>query len=598
MMNAPGDVITIRFNQNANAFTAEEIGRIKCHLTNLIGQVLKNRESFLYEADFLGPDEKQQLLEEFNDTAMDFPRYATLVEQFEEQANTNPGNIALVFEETVLTYQELNERANQLGHYLRKKYRVKQNDLIGIRLSRGEWAIIAILGVLKSGAAYVPIDPAYPRERIDYIISDSGCRLVLDELELMHFKKEQQEYGKGRPEPIAGPGDLAYVIYTSGSTGKPKGVLIEHATIINTICAQQVVYDVKDGARNLQFSSLSFDASVSEIFVALGSGTALYIVPEEARQNPQLFEEYITTHKISVATLPPAFLKLLQTDRIRSLRVLITAGEPAIAEKAIAFSESGTYINAYGPTEASIHATAFKLDKEWNRKGSNLPIGKPIPNTQLYIVDQYMNLMPIGAIGEICIGGAGVGRGYRNNPELTAQKFVPDRFRKGAFLYKSGDLGRWLADGNVEFLGRKDEQVKIHGYRIESGEIESALQSHPEIVSAVVTAMEDTAGDRYLVAYLTGTVELQSSKIRSWLSNTLPEHMLPAHYIQLKELPFTTSGKIDKKRLPAPEGHSMEAGGIFVSPPFDIEADVIQVGHEVVGKEEKPVSVEFFDSRD
>ncbi len=596
VMIAPGDVITIRFNYNANAFTAEEIGRIKCHLTNLIGQVLKNRESFLYEADFLGPDEKQQLLEEFNDTAMDFPRYATLVEQFEEQANTNPGNIALVFEETVLTYQELNERANQLGHYLRKKYRVKQNDLIGIRLSRGEWAIIAILGVLKSGAAYVPIDPAYPRERIDYIISDSGCRLVLDELELMHFKKEQQEYGKGRPEPIAGPGDLAYVIYTSGSTGKPKGVLIEHATIINTICAQQVVYDVKDGARNLQFSSLSFDASVSEIFVALGSGTALYIVPEEARQNPQLFEEYITTHKISVATLPPAFLKLLQTDRIRSLRVLITAGEPAIAEKAIAFSESGTYINAYGPTEASIHATAFKLDKEWNRKGSNLPIGKPIPNTQLYIVDQYMNLMPIGAIGEICIGGAGVGRGYRNNPELTAQKFVPDRFRKGAFLYKSGDLGRWLADGNVEFLGRKDEQVKIHGYRIESGEIESALQSHPEIVSAVVTAMEDTAGDRYLVAYLTGTVELQSSKIRSWLSNTLPEHMLPAHYIQLKELPFTTSGKIDKKRLPAPEGHSMEAGGIFVAPRYAIEEELIQVWQQVLGKEKIGIEDNFFEA--
>ncbi|QNN43940.1 amino acid adenylation domain-containing protein [Pedobacter roseus] len=387
--------------------------------------------------------------------------------------------------------------------------------------------VVSILGVLKSGGAYVPIDPEYPADRIAYILSDSGCRTVIDSTELLRFFQVMDSFSAADSVAICIPTDLAYVIYTSGSTGTPKGVMIEHKGVANTIFAQQAFFDIKQKEAGLQFASASFDASVSEIFIILCSGGVLYIVNEAAKRNPILFSEYLSINAIEVMTLPPSYLHLLDFNKIRTIKKLITAGEPAIIPDALNFSKYGKYYNAYGPTECSICVTMSVIEDGDNFDGP-IPIGRPISNSRVYILDVSGHLCGIGIPGEICVSGAGLARGYLNRPELTAERFVPNPYLAGELMYLTGDIGRWLADGNIEFLGRADDQVKVRGYRIELGEIESVLQGHADVDSCVVVARENSSGDKDLIAYVVGSEGLDVSVLRGYLGASFPSTWFPA----------------------------------------------------------------------
>ncbi len=495
------------------------------------------------------PEEKL-LLQQFNDTTVEYPANTTLVSLFETAVRQFPQQIALQFGNTSFTYAALHQQSSQLASYLR----VPCSSEVG-----NSWAlcstvllrmIVAILGVLQAGAAYVPIDPAYPKTRKQYITGDTAIKTLITQTDYifdldyfqgtvlaMDVQAAAIQAAVSLPPATVRPAALAYVIYTSGSTGQPKGVMISHGKITNTIFAQWESFGMNEGDRHLQYASLSFDASVSEIFVALASGGTLFVIDEESRKDPALLVKYIRDHQINLATIPPALLKLIDIVELRGLSKLITAGEPAIAAKAIAFSATGQYFNAYGPTESSICATIFHQTGAESFPNEQVPIGKPIANTRIYIIDQYQQLSPIGVEGEICIGGAGLSQGYWNNAALTAEKFIPNPFIEGDTIYRTGDIGRWLADGNIEFIGRKDDQVKIRGNRVELGEIEHALQSHPSITDTAVVTRKIAGGEKEIIAYVVSSEPLQAAALADFLGARLPVYMLPVHYVQLNALP-------------------------------------------------------------
>ncbi|MGB3465097.1 MAG: amino acid adenylation domain-containing protein, partial [Cyclobacteriaceae bacterium] len=548
--------------------------------------------------DFLTTSEKDKLLGSFNDTSVEYPKDKTIVDLFEAQAAKTPDNVALVFGEKELTYKELDELSNRLAHFLVETYDLCPEDLIGIQLDRSEWVLISILGVLKSSGAYVPIDPEYPSSRKEYIANDASLKLLLTETGFIYdidyydgeilaidVEFDPQEYSGESLTTDLSASNLAYVIYTSGSTGTPKGVMVDHESIVNTLNSQIEIFELNSERRGLQFASFSFDASISEAFIILLSGARLYIADESHRKNPSLLTAYIKDNQIDIATLSPSYLGKIAIDELVGLETLITAGESAHYETALAYLEHGTYYNAYGPTETSICGTVFKLEDGEGLTANNLPIGKPIANTQIYILSDTLSLQPIGVTGEICIGGEGLARGYLNRPDLTQEKFVDNPFRSGERMYRTGDLGRWLPDGNIEFIGRKDDQVKIRGYRIELGEIEHALSGHEQIGQAVVLAKENEAGDRELVAYLTASEEQHTGDLRSYLKERLPEYMLPAYFVQLEELPLTSNGKIDKKGLPSPEGLGLSSGVEYVAPVTVEQQVLVQVWTDVLKRE-------------
>jgi len=603
----PGDPFTIRFNYNGNLYDDAQIELVQQNLLKVIRQVLEDPMKKVGDLDYLSEQEKHRLLDVFNDTAENYPDGCTLVDLFEKQAEKTPGAIAVVFEGAALTYKELDQQSNQLAHHLKANFNIQPDDVIGIVMDRSEKMITAILGILRSGGAYVPIDPDYPKARKALIVLETKMKALITRTEhifdldyydggvlAIDIPLETGEIPSGSRAAAVTPRDLAYVIYTSGSTGRPKGVMIEHGTIVNTILSQREIFDINEGERGLQFASASFDASVSEIFTILTAGGTLYIVNEEKKKDPSLLQEYISDNGIDIATIPPAYLKLMDIEKVRTLKKLITAGEQAIPEQAASFLQHGVYYNAYGPTESSICASIFKVNRGVQAPDRNIPIGAPIANTQLYIVDDQGALMPIGAIGEICIGGAGLARGYWHNPDLTAEKFIADPFRENGRIYRTGDLGRWLPDGNVEFAGRKDDQVKIHGYRIEPGEIESVIQSHPDIDAALVLARETGDGDKMLVAYMISSDGLTIPDLRSFLGNRLPAYMVPTHYVRMETLPMNVNGKIDRQQLPDPEGAGMSPATVYIAPQNELHRHLVEIYEEVLKKERIGIKDDFF----
>jgi amino acid adenylation domain-containing protein len=578
--------ITIRLNKRLKCgFSAEKLGELYLKiLTSIVG----TPDRALQAIDTLRPDEKRKLLVSFNDTEADYPKQATMVKLLEEQVDRTPESVAVLFEETTLTYQELNERSNRLAHYLRQKYDVKADDLLGIRLERGEWMIIAILAVLKSGGAYVPIDPDYPRERIDYILTDSHCKTVIDEQELKGFKAEQFRYDQKNPVPVSGPGDLAYVIYTSGSTGHPKGVMIEHRNTVAFIAWCRTEFGEEDFDVVLAGTSICFDLSVFEIFYTLSCGKKLRVLP-----NLLSIRQYLTTaEKVLLNTVPAVVGSLLSEEAdFGSVRVLNMAGEPVPSGIIAGLDcEKIAVRNLYGPTEDTTYSTRYRIKND-----RAILIGRPIANTWLYILDNHLDLLPLGLVGEICLSGAGLARGYLNKPELTAEKFLVSPFRPGERIYRTGDLGRWLPDGNIEFIGRRDSQVKIRGVRIELGEIEVYMQGHPDIDSAVVTAQADRYGEKELVAYVVSGRPIDVPAIRSWLAGGLPSYMIPSRYVELREWPLTPSGKVDRKKLPDPEALGLAAGTEYVAPGNEIEEQLVSIWQELLGREKIGIKDNFFE---
>lgn len=589
---------------NPDIFSADAVLQLFTHFDRLLQEIVKDPEKEIRSIDYLTPDEKLRLLVDFNNTGIPYDPDATLVSLFRDQAEKTPDNTAVVSGTAMLTYRELDERSDALANYLLKEYHVQSNDLVGVMVDRSVNMLICILGILKAGAAYLPVDSEYPRSRKQFIVDDSNIRVLLTQtdhlFDIDYFQGnvfavdvQLDSLGENSIPPVqVKPHDLAYVIYTSGSTGQPKGVLVGHKAIVNTICAQKSIFGVKPGQRNLQFASASFDASVSEIFVSLASGGVLYICADEVKKDPAQFGEYIRQHAIDIATIPPVYLKQLEITGIQSLKKLVTAGEAANPDAASAFLHYGDYFNAYGPTESSICATIHKTEKGGTVSGNHIPIGKPIANTSIYILDESLALVPPGVTGEICISGAGLARGYLNRPGLTAEKFVSHPFSEGSLLYRSGDLGRWLPDGTIEFAGRKDDQVKIRGYRVELGEIENALQAHDLIESAVVLATETDKGEKELVAYVVCGQAIASAELRNYLGALLPAYMLPAHFVVLDALPVNASGKIDRKALPSPQGKS--TGSEYAAPTNGIEKKLAEIWEEVLKKQPIGIRDDFF----
>ncbi|WP_034893918.1 non-ribosomal peptide synthetase [Gillisia sp. Hel_I_29] len=603
--------ISIKFVYNEGKYRKTDILNVREHFLNVFKSYLNNPNCILSEIDYLSRNEKQELLVDFQGRKEIYPADKTVVDLFEEQVLRTPDAIAVVFEGVELSYSELNTRSNQLAHYLSKKHQLSSGDFVGVMLERSDLFIISILGILKNGGVYVPIDLDYPEDRKLYFISETSLKtLIIDSssmLDVLNFETnilaidiELDELFKEESDTInlsksIDYNDLAYVIYTSGSTGAPKGVMIEHGGIVNTIVSQIDELGLDGRTRGLQFASSSFDASVWEVLLMLLSGGALYIINSDQRWSPELIEDFIISHSIDIATIPPSYLSQLNISKLSGLSKLITAGEAAIYEKVVEFlNYGGLYFNAYGPTESSICATIFKVSSKDDVLPLRIPIGSPISNTSIYILGAGDVLQPIGVVGEICIGGVGLARGYLNRPDLTLEKFFDNPFKEGERLYRTGDLGKWHRDGNIEFLGRKDDQVKIRGYRVELGEIESVLLGHSEIDEAVVLA-KDLGGTTELIAYLVSGIEQDSSTLRSYLKGFLPDYMLPSYYVSIVSMPLTPNGKIDKKGLPSPEGIGIEKGVEYVAPRTETEQQLVSIWEEVLGREDIGVKDDFFE---
>lgn len=587
------------------------VARMAGHLQKLLAGLIANPEQSVAHLPLLANDERHLLLHGFNNTQIDFPSDKTIIGLFEEQVEKMPNSIAVVFEDKELTYQQLNEKANQAGHYLREHYYIQPDDIIALQLERSEWMIIAILGVLKAGAAYVPIDPDFPKARIKYVLQDSQAKALLTdertyvaardlEKTLPVLSVERLTNGKKEnPERINSSRDLAYIMYTSGSTGQPKGVCVEHINVIRLVKSSNYLpFDSKQVF--LQLADYSFDASTFEIWGALLHGGKLVTIPSK-QTDLKSISRAIQENGVTIIWLTAGLFHLMVDTEIKnltSLQYLLAGGDVLSTfhvNKAIASLPNCTIINGYGPTENTTFSTTCNLS-QFKRIEGSCPIGRPISNTEVFILNNSQELLPIGAAGELCVSGAGLARGYLNNSKLTAEKFIPHPFKEGKRLYKTGDLGRWLPDGNIEFLGRLDNQLKIRGYRIEAGEIEQALLQHPAIQSAVVISKE-VAQTKELVAYLAcgGKAMPDTESLRHYLSEQLPDYMVPAYFVELASFPLTINGKVNRKVLPNPGVNSLARGTTYVAPRNLVEATLVEVFENVLYKAGIGIYDNFFD---
>ncbi|MEP7253816.1 MAG: amino acid adenylation domain-containing protein, partial [Ginsengibacter sp.] len=601
------DEIIIRFSYNAKLLAKEYVQEISNHFENVLNQIVQNGGSTLAEINLITQLEKDQILLDFNNAKADYPKNKSVVELFEQQVSNTPGNIAAIFEEEKLTYDELNKRSNQVAGWLRNKG-IKENTFVPICIDRSFEMITGILGILKAGAAYVPIDPEYPEERINYILEDTSARFIVTNVATAQKLSKNSNFSileldteadkiSAQPDKNLNlniePDSLAYVIYTSGSTGKPKGVMIEHVGIINLALSQIDAFGLKPGMKSLQFASFGFDASTSEIFCTLLSGGVLIQCSKESLLSAEGFEKIVENHQVDIVTLPPSY-QIMVKGMYGSIKTVVSAGEPlneSIAEYLL--SQNIKLINAYGPTENTVCTTLTDNPFTYN----TVSIGNPIANVQVYILNKFDSLCPIGVPGELYISGNQVSRGYLNLPKLTKEKFIKDPFSKeqNARMYRSGDLARWLPDGNIEYLGRMDDQVKIRGYRIELGEIESVLLQSDLISQAVVLAKGDGSGGKRLVGYVSSIdKEFDQEEIITWLRTKLPEYMVPGLWMKLENFPLTPSGKIDRKSLPEVSVNELIKSE-YVAPRNSLEERLAKIWRELLNAEKIGVYDNFFE---
>ena len=573
----------------------------------------------------LSQDEREQVLNGFNATQAEYPREALIHELFEAQVERTPDAVAVQAEDGSLTYADLNSKANQLAHLLRALRDERGQPMVGpdasvaISTERSLEMVVGLLGILKAGGAYVPVDPEYPVERVEYMLKDSQARVLLTQKVLLErlpasvqatgmvvlLDEEgtyagQSQTNPGRQDTGITSRNLAYVIYTSGSTGLPKGVMVEHQGVCNLAQVQGNIFAVDDSSRVLQFASLSFDACTWELVMALSHGAQLHLGSTEVLMPGEPLCWLLEDRGITHVTLPPAALGVMENvPALEDLQVLVVAGETCPIGTARAWSQGRRFVNAYGPTEATVCATMQVIDDGLDEAQSNLPIGRPIANARVYILDGQGQPMPLGVAGEIYIGGEGVARGYLNRPELTAERFVKDPFAggEGARMYRTGDLGRWREDGTIEYLGRNDDQVKIRGFRIELGEIEARLLELQAVREAVVLAREDVPGDRRLVAYWTQgdkEQELEVESLREHLKAELPGYMVPSAFVRLEAMPLTPNGKVDRKALPAPDASALVARE-YEAPQGQAEEVLAAIWQELLGVEKVGRHDSFFD---
>ncbi|QJD81939.1 non-ribosomal peptide synthetase [Cohnella herbarum] len=603
-----GDSIRLNFEYATELFHEKTMERLIRHYTNILAQVTRSPDQLLSAIDMLDDSEKARLLFGFNATHVEYETDRTMHSIFEEQACQSPDAIAVVYGNERLTYGQLNDRANRLAMELRERG-AAPNHIVGIMVERSPEMVVAVLGVLKAGAAYLPIDPQYPEERIRYMLEDSGTGIVISQLRLaeripahlqtLHVDDQRFVNGGSRPitdnlEPRSTANDLAYVIYTSGSTGKPKGVMVEHRGMVNLQVYFQLKLKVANTDKIAQFASFSFDASVWEMFMSLFNGGELHVLASETIHHYDKLEHYFNDQGITVATLPPTYLAGLRPDNLRTLRAVITAGSASTADLLAKWRGNLQYVNAYGPTETTICATAWTAPPAGDSSEStSVPIGIPIPNAQAYIVNEHDQLQPIGVPGELCIGGAGLARGYLHRPELTAKQFAPNPFVSGTRMYRTGDQAKWLADGTIEYVGRIDDQVKIRGFRIELGELGNCLSSHPKVTECIVVPHADSQGGIELCAYIgTDGHALAASEIRRFVGERLPDYMVPAYVVVLDKLPLTSNGKVDKRALPEPVRASDDS---YVPPTNETERRLAWMWSDILAIEKIGIQDHFFE---
>ncbi|WP_164003055.1 non-ribosomal peptide synthetase, partial [Pyxidicoccus caerfyrddinensis] len=557
-------------------FREDTVRRFVTHLRMLLQGVVARPEARLSELPLLDDAERHQLLREWNGARTEYPADACLHTLIEAQVERTPDAVALCFEGESLTYRQLDARANQLAWHLRS-LGVGPEVRVGLFLERSLEMVVALLATLKAGGAYVPLDPDYPAQRLAWMIEDARPAVLLaqerllphlpaHEARLLCLDSQWQEVSRqpeSRPEPLAGPDALAYVIFTSGSTGRPKGAMNSHRGVVNGLLWEQQEYGLSSSDTVLQKTPFSFDVSVWEFFWSLMTGARLVLARPGGHQEPdylvRLIEQEGVTTVYFVPSVLQVFLEEPGLERCTTLKRVMCSGEALpleLAQRCLQRLPAAGLHNLYGPTEAAVEVTYYACVRDEPHR--SVPIGRPVANTQIRILDVHLRPVPIGVPGELFIGGVQVGRGYLGRPELTAERFIPDAFSDtpGARLYRTGDVARWLADGQIEYLGRADFQVKVRGLRIELGEIESALEQQPSVQQAVVMAREDKAGDKRLVAYVLGRggpEVVKAGALRERLLEKLPEYMVPSAFVVLEAFPLTPSGKADRKALPAPE---------------------------------------------
>jgi amino acid adenylation domain-containing protein len=604
--NTPSGLIG-NWEYNTDLFEACTIARMTGHFQTLLEGIVANPQQRVSQLPLLTLRERHQLLVEWNNTTKEYPFDKCIHQLFEEQVTRSPDAIAVVFEGEQLTYRELNQRANKIAHYL-GTLGVEPEVLVGICVERSLEMVVGLLGIFKAGGAYVPLDPQLPHERLSFMLSDSSVPVLLTQSKLMVKLPENKarvvcldtDWGiishSGEENPISsvGPQNLAYIIYTSGSTGQPKGTLIIHQGLVNYLSWCTKAYAVADGSGAPVHSSIGFDATITSLFSPLLVGKKVVLLAEK-QEIEALGAILCSQSQFSLVKITPAHLDLLSFlipnwSAENQTKAFIIGGE-ALSGKSVSFWRESApltkLINEYGPTETVVGCCVYEVDAQTQLSGG-IPIGRAIANTQLYILDPYLQPVPIGVLGELYIGGAGVARGYLNRPDLTSEKFIPNPFSNqlGSRLYKTGDKARYLPDGNIEFLGRIDNQVKIRGFRIELGEIETAIAQYPGVRETAVIAREDVPGHKYLVAYIVpgSSDALASSDLRGFLKEKLPDYMIPGAFVILSALPLTPNGKVDRRALPVPE-FQPELQRSLVAPRTPIEemlasiwADVLSIG--------------------
>jgi amino acid adenylation domain-containing protein len=610
------DEITGEIEYNTDVFDVATMRRWAAQLQALLASILANPDLPIDELNLLPEGERRQLLVDWNSATCSYPRDRRLHELFEEQARRTPDAPALVFERERITYRELEMRAERLAAQLRE-LEVGPETLVGVLLERTPRLLVAILGILKAGGAYVPLDPVYPKDRLEFIFDDTRMPILLTQPELSEQLPAAAETGvlyldaSGVAAPAAGraprrkpyrssahpfeiapaPTNLAYVIYTSGSTGRPKGVAVEHRSVVALIAWARTVFRAEDFAGALASTSICFDVSVFELFVPLCVGGTV-ILAENVLQLPVL---PAAAEVVMINTVPSAMQELIRSRSLpASVQTVVLAGEPLpqrLVDELYAVPTIARVFDIYGPTEDTVYST-------WTlrRRGGRATIGRPIANEQAYIVDARMRPVPIGIPGELCLAGDGLARGYLHRPELTAEKFTENPFAPGRPLYHTGDLARFDADGNIEYLGRLDHQVKVRGRRIELGEIESVLRQHADVHDCLVVVREDTPGDKNLVAYVVagGAPPPDRRILRLHLHHKLPDYMVPSAFVFLPKMPLLANGKIDRKALPAPELGSSEPTVAFVAPRTPAEAALAKIWCELLRVEQVGANDNFF----
>jgi amino acid adenylation domain-containing protein/non-ribosomal peptide synthase protein (TIGR01720 family) len=596
--------LSLNINYNVDLYTGEVITSLMNHFIKICKVVIENPKIELKNITFLSESEQMELLNEFNTTTVPYPKDKTVVELFEEQVRKNPKGIAVIAKDTFITYEELNARSNRLGAYLREKYDVVPDDIVGVALQRSETLILAIYGILKAGAAYVPIDPKYPGERRSYIEQNSKCKLVIDDSFINQYETESDRYSTNNLEINCNPNSLLYTIYTSGTTGNPKGVMIENHSLINRLIWMQKAYSLDESDVILQKTTFTFDVSVWELFWWGIFGSKVCLLAPDKEKEPSAIIDTIASNKVTVMHFVPSmlssFLEYLvhfpdEIVKLKSLKQVFTSGEALSKTDSDLFFDllpEVSLMNLYGPTEASIDVTYY--DCGTKRYDQIIPIGKPIDNTQILILDSYGNMVPKGVKGKLYIAGVGLARGYLNNDKLTKEKFINNPFKKNELIYDTGDVAEWLEDGNINFLGRIDDQVKIRGFRIELGEIEYHLKSKKDIDTAVVLAKETTDGEKSLVAYIVSQKDQNVSDLRNFLMDKLPNYMIPSQFIQIEQIPLSASGKANKKELLASNQAELTNNILYVEAESIEEKALIEVCKGILNKEKISINDSFY----